>query len=733
MGSNPTLSAKSSRDLSARVKSAPEIRLTRRAFVAAGGSLTLAVCLPAARSQDADEFRPSAWISIAPSGGVSFVCDRTDMGQGSPWALARIVAEELEVSWERVSVAAMPDNPAGWPRVVGTGGSQAVSGSFDLLRTAAASAREMLRLAAAVEWGISPAECVCSDGVVTNRATGARLDYGALISAAAQLDPPENPPLKDLSEYRLVGRSFPRPDIAPKTMGAQRYASDVRLPRQLTALIDRSPWPGSVERRAVYDATAALNLPGVADVFEIPGDVHRPPGVVVLAEDFWRAYKARAALDVKWVAPDGDAAAGATDPAADFRRRLVNALYESAPLARSEGNVQEALQSSGARRVTAQYEAPFLHHATMEPMNCTADVRVNRCEVWAPTQSQTRAQQVAAKHTGLPIEDVHIYTPALGGGFGRRLENDYVAEAVLASQYAGRPVKVMWTREDDMRHGYFRPAAISLMHGALDDAGELTAWRQRVASPSLLRQMRAMELEVDTAALQGVADLPYRVPNLEVSHGEAESPVNLGFWRSVGHSFNCFFVETFVDELAHAAGRDPYAFRLSLLPEESRMAAVLARAAREGGWGRPPGPKSGLGIACSASFGSYAAQVARVSVARGELRIERIDCAVDCGLAVDPATLEAQISGGILYGLTAALLGRIHFDENGVKESNFDNYRMLLMNDTPEIRVHVVNSGAPIGGIGEVGVPPAAPAVGNAIFAALGKRLRTLPFEVPAS
>ncbi len=695
--------------------------------------MTLAICLPAARSEDAGEFRPSAWISIAPSGEVSFVCDRTDMGQGSPWALARIVAEELEVSWDRVSVAAMPDNPAGWPRVVGTGGSQAVSGSFDLLRNAAASAREMLRLAAAVEWGISPSECVCSDGVVTNRATGARLEYGALISAAAQLEPPENPPLKELSDYRLVGRSFPRADVPPKTLGAERYASDVRLPRQLTALIDRSPWPGSVERRAVYDATAALNLPGVADVFEIPGDVHRPPGVVVLAEDFWRAYKARAALDVKWVAPDGDAAAGATDPAADFRRRLVNALYEPAPLARSEGNVQEALQSSGARRVTAQYEAPFLHHATMEPMNCTADVRVNRCEVWAPTQSQTRAQQVAAKHTGLPIEDVHIYTPALGGGFGRRLENDYVAEAVLASQYAGRPVKVMWTREDDMRHGYFRPAAISLMHGALDDKGELTAWRQRVASPSLLRQMRGMELEVDTAALQGVADLPYRAPNLEVSHGEAESPVNLGFWRSVGHSFNCFFVETFIDELAHAAGRDPYAFRLSLLPEESRMSAVLARAAREGGWGRPPGPNSGLGIACSACFGSYAAQVARVSVVRGALRIERIDCAVDCGLAVDPATLEAQISGGILYGLTAALLGRIHIDENGVKESNFDSYRMLLMNDTPEIRVHVVNSGAPIGGIGEVGVPPAAPAVGNAIFAALGKRLRTLPFEVPAA
>ena len=716
-----------------RVNSAPAIKLTRRTFVAAGGSLALAAYLPRGRSSDAEGFRPSVWISVDDAGYVSFVCDRTDMGQGSPWALARIVAEELEAPWERVSVAPMPDNPAGWPRVMGTGGSTSVSGSFDLLRKAAASAREMLRLAAAVEWGISPSECVCRDGEVTNRATGARLDYGALTAAAAQLEPPQDPPLKDVSEYRLVGRSFPRPDVRSKTLGTQRYASDVRLPRQMTALIDRSPWPGSVERRAAYDASAALNLPGVADVFEIPGDEHRPPGVVVLAGDFWQAHKARAALEVRWVPPEGGPASGAIDPQADFRRRLVMALYESAPVARSEGNVQEVLQSPGVRRVTAQYEAPFLHHATMEPMNCTADVRVNRCEVWAPTQTQTRAQQIAAKLTGLPIEAVHIYTPALGGGFGRRLENDYVAEAVLASQYAGRPVKVMWTREDDMQNGYFRPPAISLLHGALDANGELTGWRQRVASPSLLRQMRGMDVEVDTAALHGVADLPYRVPNIEVSHGEAKSPVNLGFWRSVGHSFNCFFVESFVDELAHAAGRDPYAFRLSLLPEPSRMSAVLALAAKEGGWGRPLGPQSGLGIACSASFGSYVSQVARVSVVRGELRIERIDCAVDCGLAVDPATLEAQVSGGILYGLTAALYGRIRFDGNGVKERNFDSYRMLLMNDTPEIRVHVVNSGAPIGGIGEVGVPPAAPAVGNAIFAALGKRLRTLPFEVPAA
>ena len=715
------------------MKSTPEIRLTRRSFVAAGGSLVLAGYLPKGRSSEAEGFRPSAWIEIDPGGDVSFVCDRTDMGQGSPWALARIVAEELEAPWDRVSVAPMPDNPAGWPRSMGTGGSTAVSGSYDLLRKAAASAREMLRLAAAVEWGISPSECVCRDGVVTNRATGARLDYGALTGLAAQLDPPQDPPLKDVSDYRLVGRSFQRADVPPKTLGAQTYAIDVRLPRQLTGLIARSPWPGSVERRAIYDAEAALSLPGVTDVFEIPGDEHRPPGVVVLAGDFWQAQQARAALDVRWVPPDGGEQTGATDRSADFRRRLVTALYEPGSRARSEGNVRETMQEPGLRRVMAQYEVPFLHHATMEPMNCTADVRVNRCEVWAPTQTQTRAQQIAARLTGLPIEAVHIYTPTLGGGFGRRLENDYVAEAVLASQYAGRPVKIIWTREDDMQHGYFRPPAISLMRGALDENGELRAWRQHIASPSLLRQMRGMEPEVDTAAVQGAADLPYRVPNLEVSHVEVRSPVNLGFWRSVGHSYNCFFVETFIDELAHAAGRDPFAFRMSLLPEESRMAAVLSRAAQEAGWGRPPGPNSGLGIACTASFGSLAAQVARVSVERGALRIDRIDCAVDCGLAVDPATLESQISGGILYALTAALHGRIRLDRDGAVERNFDGYRMLLMNDTPDIRVHVVNSGAPIGGIGEVGVPPAAPAVGNAIFAALGKRLRTLPFEVPAA
>ena len=731
MGSNPTLSARFSEY--DRVELSPATTLSRRAFVAAGGALTLAIYLPGARSSEAETLRASAWISIDGSGRVAFVCDRTDMGQGSPWALARIVAEELDAPWDSVSIAGMPENPANWPRGVGTGGSQSISGSYDLLREAAASAREMLRLAAAVQWGISPSECLCRDGVVTNRATGARLEYGALVPAAARLDPPENPPLKDVSDYRLVGRSFPRADIPPKTLGAERYAIDVRLPRQLTALIARSPWPGSVDRRAVYDASAVMDLPGVADVFEIPGDSHRPPGVVVLAEDFWRAHKAREALDVKWVAADGAAASDSADPSAGFRGRLVAALFEDAAPAASRGNANEALNDPSARRIRAQYEAPFLHHATMEPMNCTADVRANRCEVWAPTQTQTRAQALAAELTGLPPEAVRIHTPALGGGFGRRLQNDYLAEAVLASRHAGRPVKVIWTREDDMQHGYFRPAAISLMDGALNADGDLAAWRQRIASPSLLRQMRGMDLETDRTVVQGAADLPYRMENLEVSHSSPVAPVNLGAWRSVGHSFNCFFVESFIDEMAHAAGRDPFAFRLSLLPDESRMPAVLVRAAQEAGWGRPLPPQSGLGIACSPSFGSFVAQVARVSVARGRLRIECIDCAVDCGLAVDPATLEAQVSGGILYGLTAALNGKIHIGPEGVRERNFDSYRMLLMNDAPDIRVHIVNSGGPIGGIGEVGVPPAAPAVGNAIFAALGRRLRALPFQLPAA
>ena len=728
MGSNPTLSARF--DRTGRVETLAGAILNRRAFLAAGGALTLAISLPRARSSEAEELRAGVWLSIDTSGRVALVCDRTDMGQGSPWALARIVAEELEAPWDSVSIAGMPENPAAWPRGVGTGGSSSVSGSYGLLRQAAASAREMLRLAAAVEWGISPSECVCRDGVVSNRATGARLEYGALVPAAARLDPPENPPLKDPSGYRLVGRSFPRPDIPPKALGSERYAIDVLLPRQLTALIDRSPWPGSVARRAVYDAQAALDLPGVADVFEIPGDSHRPPGVVVLADDFWQAHQAREALDVKWVDPDAGAS-GRADPSAGFRSRLAAALFEDAAPAASEGNVREALNDPSARRVRAQYEAPFLHHATMEPMNCTADVRANRCEVWAPTQTQTRAQALAARLTGLPLEAVRIHTPALGGGFGRRLQNDYLAEAVLASRHAGRPVKVIWTREDDMRHGYFRPPAISLMDGALDADGDLTAWRHRVASPSLRRQMRGTDVEIDPSVVQGAAELPYRIDNFEVSHAGPMAPVNLGAWRSVGHSFNCFFVETFIDEMAHAAGRDPYAFRLSLLPPESRMAPVLARAAQEAGWGRPLPPQSGLGIACSPSFGSYVAQVARVSAARGRLRIERIDCAVDCGLAVDPATLEAQVSGGILYGLTAALHGKIHIGQDGVRERNFDSYRMLLMNDTPDIRVHVINSGGPIGGIGEVGVPPAAPAVGNAIFAALGRRIRALPIELP--
>ena len=706
-------------------------RLNRRAFVAAGGSLVFALYLPSGRASDEAGFRPSVWIEIARSGEVLFTCDRTDMGQGSPAALARIVADELDAPWERVKLTRMPDNPAAWPRPMGTGGSASVRGSFTLLREAAASAREMLRTAAAGEWGVDPGECACREGEVVHTQSGARLDYGSLAEAAAQLEPPARPVLKDPSEFRLIGRPYPRPDIPRKVLGAEGYAIDVRLPGQRTAVIARSPWPGAVPMRPVYDARAALSVPGVEDVFEIPGDEHRPPGVVVLARDFWGAQQGRAALGVKWTAVGGGAPVP-QDPGADFRRRLASGLHESAPSARSDGDAGAVLDSSSARRHTAQYEVPFLHHATMEPMNCTADARANRCEIWAPTQVQSRAQQAAARLTGLPPAAVRINTPPLGGGFGRRLEVDYVAEAVLASQHAGRPVKVVWTREDDMRHGYFRPAAITRMDAALDEAGRLLAWRQRISAPSILRQMRGIDVNPDRSALEGAVSFPYQSPNIEITHAAPRAPVNLGFWRSVAHSYSCFFVETFADELAWEAGRDPYAFRLSQLPEHSRMAAVLTMAAQEAGWGTPLPPGSGRGIACSECFGSFVAQVAQVSLVAGRLRVDRVDCAVDCGLAVDPATVRAQISGGIVYGLTAAFHGDIHLGPEGVAEGNFDSYRMLTMHDTPDIRVHILNSGEPLGGIGEPGVPPAAPAVGNAIFAAAGRRLRKLPFDLSA-
>ena len=731
MGSNPTLSARLAGNENAGMEALSNTRLNRRVFVAAGGSLALAVYLPAGRSRAEEGFRPSAWIGITPSGEILFTCDRTDMGQGSPAALARIVADELEAPWERVKLTRMPDNPAAWPRPMSTGGSASVRRSFAPLREAAAAAREMLRAAAAGEWGVDPGECACVQGEVVHAQTGARLDYGALASAAAKLEPPLGPALKDPSEFRLIGRPYARPDIPRKVLGSEGYAIDVRLPGQRTAVIARSPWPGAVSMRPVYEAQAALSLPGVEDVFEIPGDERRPPGVVVLARDFWAAQQARAALGVEWAAA-GPELPAASHPAADFRRRLVSGLYESAPPARSEGDAGAVLDSSSVRRHTAQYEVPFLSHATMEPMNCTADVRANRCEVWAPTQAQSRSQQAAARLTGLPLDAVRINTPALGGGFGRRMEVDFVAEAVLASRHAGRPVKVVWTREDDMRHGYFRPAAITRMDAALNASGGLLAWRQRISAPSILRQMRGVELNPDPSALEGAVNFPYQSPNIEISHVAPHAPVNLGFWRSVAHSYTCFFVETFADELARQAGRDPYAFRLSLLPEESRMAAVLTRAARESGWGTPLPPGSGRGIACSECFGSFVAQVAQVSRTDGRLRVDRIDCAVDCGMAVDPATLRAQISGGIVYGLTAALHGKLHLGPNGFAERNFDSYKMLTMHETPDIRVHIVNSGEPLGGIGEPGVPPAAPAVGNAIFAASGRRLRKLPFDFPA-
>ena len=717
--------------------------VTRREFLrsagTAGGALVVAFWLPgtaeAAAPADAS-LAPNAWLRIASDGGVTLTLDKSELGQGTHTALAVIVADELEADWSKVRVGPMPENPSAWSREMTTGGSTGVYTSFDILSKAAAAARAMLTTAAAAEWGVDPATCRAARGTVTHPPTRRRRAYGALVARAAALPVPADPPLKDPKDFRLIGTRVARLEAPAKVDGSAVFGMDVKVPGMLVASVERCPvFGGSVAR---FNADRALALPGVRKVVSLDAipwkgergawGVGRAAGVAVVADGSWKAMQGRRALEVEW-----DLGPSASLDSDGIHAELVRRSAGPAVVARTVGDASAAL-TAAARRLDAEYETPFLAHLAMEPMNCTADVRADTVEVWVPTQNQTRAQQVAAEVAGVPVDRVRLHTTYAGGAFGRRLESDFVAEAVALSKAAGAPVKVVWTHEDDFQHDFYRPASYNRLSAALDAAGRPVAWSHRIVAPPLDVKFAPLRNGMDDSLVTGAQELPYAIPNLLVDLVTVELPVPLGFWRSVGLTHNTWVVESFFDELAAAAGKDPFELRRSLLADKPRHLRTLELAAARAGWGSPLPAGRGRGIALCEWGPTTCAEVAEVSVAGdGAVRVHRVVCALDCGRVVNPAGLEAQVQGWILFGLQAALYGQITLRGGRVMQASFGDYRALQLAEAPVIEVYSVSSTSPQGGIGEPPVGPIAPAVCNAIFAATGRRVRKLPIVTPAA
>jgi isoquinoline 1-oxidoreductase beta subunit len=702
--------------------------MQRRAFLQVGGTvgagLLLGFRIP--DKHGVAPFAPNAWLRVDTDGAVTVTLDKSEMGEGNHTALAMIVAEELDVDWSKVKVGPLPENPAGWSRRMTTGGSTSVRTSWDPLRKAGATGRAMLVTAAAQTWGVDAAACKTQNGSVTH--ANHRLTYGELATKAATIPVPDNAPLKDPKDFRLLGTRTHRLDTPSKVNGSAQFGIDVRVPGMLVASIERSPVFGGKVKS--FDATAAKALPGVRHVVQLDGipwtgvqgawGVGTESGVAVVADSYWQAVQGRRALKITW--DEGPNAALGDIPA-----KLAALAGQPGVKARGDGDTVAAL-AGAAKKIEAVYEVPFLHHATMEPMNCTAHVRADGCEVWAPTQNQTRAQEVAAEAAGLAKEKVRIHTTLLGGGFGRRLESDFVAEAVSVSKAVNAPVKVIWSREDDTKHSFYRPATYNQLTAGLDAQNKPIAWSHHIVAPPILIKFGPLQNGLDATLIDGASDVPYAFPNVFVDQVAADIPVPLGFWRSVGASQNAFVVECFFDEVAAAAGRDPYELRRELLQAKPRHLRVLELAATKAGWGTPLPPGRGRGIAIAEWEPTVCAEVAEVSVAPdGTVRVHRVVCAVDCGPVVNPDTIEAQMQGGVVFGLSAALYGEITIDKGRVQQGNFDDYPMLWMPEMPVVEVHIVPSTDALGGIGEPSVPPTAPAVCNAIFAATGKRIRRLP------
>ncbi len=734
------------------------MKVSRRQFLkvsaTSSGALAIGLALPGCSSfptgyeQDRNSWVPNAWLEIGPQNQVTFTLDRVEMGQGTYTGLTTLVAEELDLNPESVEVRFAPvdkvyRNPLYGIQV--TGGSTSLRSSWDRIREAGAGARILLVKAAARVWQVDAAQCTARDGHVVHPKGGLTLSYGELAKLAARESLPDDIPLKPRDQWRYIGKWRQRLDAPAKVTGSAEYGIDVTLPDLVYASLLRPPMVGG--RVGRIEDGAARAMPGVIDIFPTTR------GVAVVAQSYWQAYRARQALRVEWNTED--AVLKSTADVFDEYRKAAE--QDSGDAVRDDGEIEGALKAAD-EVVEAEYINPFLAHATMEPMNCTARVRADGkgMEIWAPTQAPDMGRIAAARVTDFSPDEIVVHTTFLGGGFGRRLTQDYIGEAAEIAFKSKRAVKLVWSREDDIQHDMYRPAMLHRLRAAIRD-GRLVGWDQQIVGPDIfdwyaknaapaqypwapkfmydaLAKVGVMGEGLlapeDTSAYEGAKEYPYAVPNVRVRHTKADAGIPISYWRSVGHSHTGFAVETFMDEVAHALGRDPYDFRAELLAGDARRLQVLRTVADRAGWGRDLPEGHAQGIAVHRSFQTYVAQVVEASVKLGDIRIHKVTCVVDCGQAVNPDVVRMQMESGIIFGLTAALYGEIDFEKGQVQQSNFQNYQMLRANQSPEIDVVIVDSEAGPTGVGEPGLPPSLPALGNALFKLTGKRQRKLPFRV---
>ena len=709
--------------------------LSRRRFLKtgtlAGSGLLLSFYLPAfgkgVKAIDmpaGTEFSPNAFVRIGTDETITVIVNHSEMGQGCYTAMPMLLADELDANWKKINFESAPVAPAYNHTQMGiqmTGGSTSTNSEWERFRQAGATARVMLIAAAAEQWKVEPSSCRTENGFVIH-SSGKKLSYGQLAQQASTVTPPKDVKLKDPKDFKFIGKPIKRLDTPQKINGTGIFGLDVKVPGLLTALIARPPVFGGKVKSFNADKTKAI--PGVKHVVETDR------GIAVVADGFWPAKLGREELEIEW--DEG--------PLANLNSVTQGEEYaalakQPGAVAKKEGDTESA-KGKAVKKIEAVYDLPYLAHAPMEPLNCVADVKADSCEIWVGTQFQTGDMMAAAQITGLKPDQIKLHTTLLGGGFGRRAVPDshFVREAVLVSKAVGAPVKVVWTREDDLHGGYYRPRAHHAFSAGLDAAGKPLFWENSIVCQSFMKgtpfESFMIKDGVDGTAVEGASELFYEVPNLRVAWNMAPGGVPTLWWRSVGSSHTGFAVESFIDELAKAAGKDSYEYRHMLMEKFPRHRRVLETVAEKAGWKKPILPGRGRGIAIHESFGSVVAHVAEVSVtANHTLKVHKVTCAIDCGQTVNPDTIKAQMEGCIVFGITAALYGEITFENGKVKQRNFNDYRMLRMNEMPVVDVHILDSKEKMGGVGEPGVPPVAPAIMNALYTLTGKRVRSLPLR----
>ncbi len=701
-------------------------KMDRREFIkissTAGSGLILGFYLPnklQGKSLESKIFQPNAWINVQPDNYVKIMVGKSEMGQGVITSLPMIIAEEMDLDWSKVIVEKAPADRSKYGSQM-TGGSNSISSSFMKLRKAGATAREMLVTAASEYWGVPENECTTNSSKVFHEKTNKKISYGELATKAGQQLIPKNPTLKNSKNFSIIGKNMSRKDTLPKINGTAEFALDIKLDGMVYATVVHSPIFGG--KVISFEKNSLDGINGILDVFEIES------GIAIVGDNTWTVLKAARKIKINW--SEGEAKGVNTN---QITEELMKASKKRGGVVRKEGNVKRALKSS-ENILEAIYQSPFQAHATMEPMSCTISVEETKCQIWVGTQNPNGALKTVSKLTGLKKEQIEVNVTYLGGGFGRRSSNDFVKESVEIANIVKKPIKLTWSRQEDMQNDYYRPASLHVMKGAIDQKKNLTVWKHRITAPSILFSQLVtipfpFKEKLDLISTEGAKHIPYQIPNMQVDYQMTKTDIPLGFWRSVYSSQNAFANECFVDELAEKAGKDPINFRLELLPENSRDASVIELVADRSGWKSFSNGPIYQGFSSHKSFGTWVAQVARVSVENNQIKVHEVHCAVDCGLVINPNIVKTQISSAIIYGLSATLKSKITIDDGKVVESNFDDFDVIRMDETPKIKVYLVDSDKPPKGVGEPGLPPIAPAVTNAVYAATGKRFRQLPIK----